>query len=361
MKRCVWMLLAGAMTAGVFGQDGASGSSGVLLAKATDRRVDLHDQVPADTAKVPQEAPKKLKLPEGLEYGALFEVEVAHSDGETDATMATVELGAGWQMTDWLHGDVVFLYEEDATDPMELNQLYITLGNDERFPLILQVGKFYAPFGNLDSLFVSDPIVLELAEGLEEGASLGFEKDGFNASLTLFDSEIDGEDLNAIAAVSYGIENEESSVFFGASLIHNILDADGLTGVLEDAEYTSADEAAGFNAWLTATKGPITFIAETVQVLNSIEIDGTDTGLKPVSLNLELGYALTDIIEVGAKYEYSKDVADWFAEQRFGAVCNATLLENDLFSAGISLEYMRENFDGGEDADFVTMQLGLEF
>ena len=244
---------------------------------------------------------------------------------------------------------------------MELNQLYLLLGNVERFPFLLQIGKFYAPFGNLDSLFVSDPVVLELAESLEEGASLEFKKNGVNASLTVFESEISEENVNAIAAVSYGMEHEKSSVYFGAALTYNMLDADGLAGVLEDAEFLSPDGVAGFNVWLTAAKGPITFIAEYVRALGSIEMDGANAGHRPASVNLELGYALTDIVEVGGKYEYSEDVADWFAEQRYGVVCNVALFENNILSTGVSFEYLREEFASGDDADLFTMQLGLEF
>lgn len=239
------------------------------MAKATVQQVELHGHEHAVAGDVPLDAAKKPKtstLLDRLEYGALFEVETAHSEGSTETVMATVELGAGMQITDWLHGDVVFLYEEVDTDPMELDQLFFTLGNTEKFPFYLQGGKLYAPFGHFDSFFISDPIVLELAESLEEGGTLGFEMNGFDAALTVFESEIDGsDDYNGILAASYGVEGEDCSIAVGASLIKNILDADGLTGVLEDAEYTTADEAAGFNAWLTATKGKATFITEYVQ------------------------------------------------------------------------------------------------
>ncbi len=333
----------------------ASRAEEILFAKATHRHLDLH--APELVTFVPAtNSSEELSLPEGLELGALFELETAHSDGSTETTMATVELGAGWQATDWVHGDIVFLYEEDATDPMELNQLYITLGDAERVPLSLQVGRFYAPFGNLDSLFVSDPVVLELSESLEEGGTLRFEKAGFVASLTVFDSKIAGaDDYNAIFSASY----DTGSIAFGASLIRNILDADGLSGVLEDEGDTFAEEVAGFNAWLTATKGKATFIAEVVQALDSIEVDDSDMGLQPASLNLEVGYAMTDRIQIGGKYEYADDVADWFAEQRYGAVCNWTVVEHDLCTAGISLEYLREKYEADE-ADLFTLQLILE-
>ena len=105
-----------------------------------------------------------------------------------------------------------------------------------------------------------------------------------------------------------------------------------------------------------------TFIAEYVTVLDDIEVDGTDTGLKPESLNLELGVALTDRLEIAAKYEKSSDVADWFAENRYGVVGSFLLAESELCSTRVSLEYMKEDFDaGGEDADLVTAQIAVEF
>jgi len=142
------------------------------------------------------------------------------------------------------------------------------------------------------------------------------------------------------------------------------MDADGLTGVLEDAySYTyTSDDTGGFNIWATATLGQATLIAEYVTALDDISVDGADTGLRPDSLNLELGYALTDRLEVAAKVEKATDVADWFAENRYGAVGRYSLFETDLCCAGVALEYMREDFgSGAEDADVVTAQFTVEF
>ncbi len=279
-----------------------------------------------------------------------------------------MELAAGWQLDQWLRADLVLLYEEDDTDPMEVDQAILTVGNTEKFPVFLQVGKMYVPFGNLDSFFISDPVVLELAETRETAALIGFEKNGFSASLSVFngDVETEGENQveNMVLAASYGIENENSSLCFGAAWIRNIMDSDGLTGVLEDTySYTyTFDDTGGFNVWATATLGQAILIAEYVTALDDLNVDGANTGLRPDSLNLELGYALTARLEVAAKYEKANDIADWFAENRYGAVGRYRLLETELCCAGIALEYMREDFgSGAEDADVVTAQFTVEF
>ena len=318
-----------------------------------------------------QAAATQAGLPDGLEFGAVIEVEAGYSrtksENKSDIKLATVELSGGWQMAEWLRGDLVLLYEEDDTDPMEVDQAFVTLGNTEKFPLFTQLGKMYVPFGRFDSFFISDPVVLELAETRETAALLGFEKGGFSASLSAFngDVETDGENQvdNFSVSASYGFEAENSSFNFGGSWIRNIMDSDGLTDVLEDAGYLyTSDDTGGLNLWATATLGKATLIAEYVTAVNHVKADGVNTGFKPSALNLELGYALTERLEVAAKYEKADDVADWFAKNRYGVVGRYRLLETDLCSASIALEYMKENFgSGAEDADVVAAQLSVEF
>jgi len=277
-----------------------------------------------------------------------------------------VELAAGWQFADWIRGDLVFLYEEDDT-PFDVDQAFVTFGNTDEFPLYLQLGKMYVPFGNFDSVFVSDPVVLELAESLETAATLGVEASGFNASVSVFNGDVETDDDdhvgNFVLAASYGIERDDSSIAFGGAWIRNIADSDGLTGILDDEfgySYTAGD-VAGLDLWVTATMGRLTLIAEYVKALDEVEVDGAPTGFAPESLNLELGFALTDSVEIGAKYEKSDDVADWYAEQRYGVVCGYTFPETGCCLMGLSFEYMHEEFENAGEGDLITAQLALGF
>jgi hypothetical protein len=245
---------------------------------------------------------------------------------------------------------------------MELNQLFMTLGDLDDFPVYLQVGRLYVPFGNLGSFFITDPIVLEMSEGLKDGAILGFEQDGFSASLSVFESNVRGtDDYNGVLATSYRTEDEDGFLGFGGALIKNILDADGLTGTLEDLSYVSADEAAGLNFWLTAGKGRAILIAEYVQTLEVLEIKGVGAGLRPAALNLELGIMLTEGVDVVARIERSIDETDWFAQSRYGVACNCVLFEQGLVAVCVALEYMCEKYDDGSAADLFAIQFAAEF
>ncbi|MFA5687772.1 MAG: LbtU family siderophore porin [Kiritimatiellales bacterium] len=319
-------------------------------------------------------------LPENFEFGALFEVEGSYrrerkgGDKESDITMATVELSAGWQLLDWLRGDLGFLYEEDDTEPMEVDQAMITIGSTDKFPLYFQAGKMYVPFGNFDTFFITDPVVLELAESRETAALLGFKKGGFMASVSVFNSDVDTEDggdhiENAVLAASYSMESDNFAFAVGSALIRNMFTADTLNDEVDDFRAAGGnvyldDDTGGFNAWATLTYGRATLIAEYVKALDAVMFDdGADAAkIKPESFNLELGLEVTDRIGAAVKYERSRRIADIFAKNRCGFVGSYILAENDICTLTASVEYMREDFGAGErDADVVTGQLALEF
>jgi len=369
---------------GVTGMMAALTGAGVALTAVAQEKIDrvefevLQQEVAGLKARLEQEpqgarAVTPVQWPDGLEFGALLEVESFYQrragKSDNDITLATVELSAGWQANNWIRGDLVFLYEEDDTEPMEVDQAFVTLGNTDDFPLFVQVGKRYVPFGNLESFFVSDPVVLELAETRETAAVLGVEHGGFAAMLSAFNGEVEtgrsGMD-NFTASVSWQAGTEERSLRMGAGWIRNLMDSDGLTGVLEDPAgfnyVNTAPDTSGMNLWAVLDYGPLTLIAEYVKTLKTMEVDGATTGLKPEALNLELGGALSEKWEAAVKYEQARDVEDWFARRRYGAVVRRQLRETEWVHASAALEYLREDFGAGaDDADVITLQVALEF
>ncbi len=337
MKKMTGVIVAiGLLAGGAFAEEVVSKKDFDALQSEVAQLKALLQENRAQTVAVRTEvdelsATPTLSMPNGLEFSGVIEVEAVYSstddEDESDIALATVELAAGWQFDEWVRADVVALYEDGET--LDIDQAFITFGNSEVSPFFLQVGRMYVPFGNFDSLFVSDPIVLELGEALEDAALLGYENGGFSASVSVFngDVETDGENQieNAVVAASYAIERADSSFAFGASWIRNILDSDGLTGWLEDenpAGYTTDDDIGGVNAWATATKGRATWIVEYVKVLDSVSVNGVDTGFEPESLNLEAGWAFTDRLDTAAKIEKTRNAEGFLPETRYGLVCN---------------------------------------
>ncbi|MBE9530502.1 MAG: LbtU family siderophore porin, partial [Proteobacteria bacterium] len=175
-------------------------------------------------------------------------------DGDSsDITLATVELGVDVDIIKHVKGRVLFLWEEDDTEPVDVDEGFITLDGEDVVPLYLNVGKLYVPFGNFESHFISDPLTLELGETRESALTVGYVNEWLDFSVGAFNGDIDeiGEDNNIesfVAGASFSVPEELISNFGitgGVSYISNIADSDGLEGEIPGGEIK--DYVGGFN------------------------------------------------------------------------------------------------------------------
>jgi len=183
-----------------------------------------------EQATLSQVAEKLKTINEHVKLSGLVEVEAFKSDGydgedESDITLATVELGIDISLHKFVSGHLLFLWEEDDTEPVDIDEGYIYLGNTEFFPVYFQVGKLYVPFGNFESNMISDPLTLELGETRETAGVLGLEYNGFYAAAYAFNGDVDEEgDDNEIKCFGfnggYAYESEDLSFDLGAGWIN---------------------------------------------------------------------------------------------------------------------------------------------
>ncbi len=343
------------------------------------------------------------KWSERLSFSGLIEVEAFTRDGyngedESDITLATVELGLDAQIADWVSGQIVLLWEEDDTEPMDVDVGTITLGNMKMFPIYLTAGKMYVPFGNFESNMIQDPLTLEIGETRESAVQVGFEHSGFYGSVYTFNGDIDenGEDNEVKcfgANAGYAFENDNISFDIGAGWINNLIDSDGLgdrfeemiegyaTDTGSETGWALRDYVDGFAVHAIINFGPATLIGEYVGAADDIEWNVSDDtagamaalGLNPVektgepkAWNFELAYT----VEVMSKettfalgFQGTDDLAGILPEERYMASIGVGIAENTSFT----LEYLHdEDYDQneggtGDDADMVTVQLAIEF
>ena len=89
----------------------------------------------------------KLKiLSDRVSLSGLIEVEANvgdnfKGDDESDVALATVELGIDAQINEWVSGHILLLWEEDDTEPIDVDEGTITIGNTEKSPVYLTAGK----------------------------------------------------------------------------------------------------------------------------------------------------------------------------------------------------------------------------
>ena len=321
---------------------------------------------------------EKLKvINEHVKISGLVEAEAFATDGydgenESDITLATVELGIDVNLHKFVSGHILFLWEEDDTEPVDIDEGYIYLGNTEVFPVYFQVGKLYVPFGNFESNMISDPLTLELGETRESAAQLGFESHGFYAAAYAFNGDIDeaGDD-NEIKNFGfnggYAYEQGDLSFDIGAGWINDIGDSetlkDTLPGEIED--YVPGWTAHAIFNW----KG-LTLIGEYLAATDNfenIELEWKDKGAEPETWNLETAYTFEvaghETVFALAWQGSDEALALELPEDRYMGSLSIGIIEGLTFS----LEYAHdEDYSGseggsGDNADTVTSQLSLEF
>lgn len=323
-------------------------------------------------------------LPEWLgkiELSGLIEVEAGYADfdpdegdseDESDLVLATVELGIDVDFTKHVSGSVLLLWEEDDTEELLVDEGFIRLDGEDVLPAYLQAGKMYVPFGNFDSMFISDPLTLELGETRESAAVVGYANDIFDISVGFFNGDIDDNDdshiddlvASAVYAMPEGtVKGLELTA--GVSWISNIADSDTLGDMVDVDELD--DKVGGVAAFVTATLNERwTLIAEYLGALDEFEIgelkgedDEFNTAEKyePKTWNVELGCAVTDALEVAVRYEGGDDLAGLLPDSQYGIAATYGLFDNTT----LAVEYLHGEFENDDEQDVLTAQLAYEF
>ena len=319
------------------------------------------------------------KINERVTLSGVVEVEATSAedfDGAdtSDITLSTVELGLDAEITEWVNAHLLLLWEEDDTEPMDLDEGTITLGNLEKFPLYLTAGKMYVPFGSFESNMISDPLTLELGETRESAVLVGFEASGFYGSFYAFNSDIneigDDDEIKSFGVdVGYGLENDSMSLDLGVGWINNLASSDSLTDYLGSGAEIQ-DYPAGLTAHLTLGYGPFMLIGEYLGALDAFqasELVFNGTGAEPNAWNIEA--ALTWEIKgkettFAVGYQKTDESLDLgLPEERMIASVGVGIMDN----TSLAVEYLSDEDysvnDGGtgNDANGATLQLAVEF
>lgn len=337
-----------------------------------------------------------LSLTDNISLSGLIEVEAGFSKdfddvNSSDIVLATMELGIDGQLNEWCSGHIMFLWEEDDTEPVDLDEASITLGGTENYPAYLTAGKIYVPFGVFESNMISDPLTLEIGETREGAVQIGVEVDGFYGSIFAFNGDISegGDEDDTIegfgANAGYVVENDDFCIDFGIDWISNMLDSDGLgDGFMEDqAEFIGAnpggsyelkDYVTGLGIHVVFITGPFSVIGEYIGATDDPEFN-TDDSLgtiavekcdAPKALHIEGAFtteAREKEVTLALTYQSTDNLGGVLPEVRYGAAVRIGLADQ----LGLAFEYIHdEDYDEDdegtdESANTFTVQLGLEF
>jgi hypothetical protein len=331
------------------------------------------------------------------QLGGLIELEAFTKEdfdkSETsDVSLATVEFSMDVYPTNWSQGRLVFLYEEgEEDDHLLIDEGTVTLGNMDKFPATVAIGKKYLPFGSYLTSTISDPLTLELGETSDSVMQVDSQVMGMYGSAYVFNGDISeiGEDnkIDAYgAALGFANVVENFSYDFGVEWINNIADTDGIGDHLSDTVNDEInDYVDGFSAHMLMSYGQVNFFAEYVGALQSFEtaeLDFRGKGARPEALSFEIGYN-TELLNRDALFTIGYQATEealalGLPEERYLVAMSLGIFDNTTFS----LEWAHdEDYDDGDfsatcldddgnvigcngsnnDADTLTMQLAVEF
>ena len=328
----------------------------------------------AEEAGKPLPQPPKPAWKKSLEFSGLVEIEAATADaagGESDLQVSTVELGADARLNPWINAHVLLLYEQDKTDPPEIDEAILTIANLERSPWSLAVGRQYVPFGNYDSHMVSDPLTLEIGETRATAAQAGFVRGDLHALAFAFrgdtDSGIRSFGLNL--GLSHAADGGEPGYDLEVSWLNDLADSNSLRdlisrpGLLEKRVPGLAFQGsftwkkwAFIGEWLGATSA-----------FDPLDLTFDGQGAQPRAGNLEAGYrfrlAQRDSFAALGWQLSRQATALGLPRQRYLATLGVELFEDIT----LALEYARDqdystNVGGsGEWSNRFTLQLAAAF
>ena len=312
----------------------------------------------------------------GVIVSGLFEVELHHADDRNgfDLNLATLELGFDFQPTPWVNGHLLFLFEEDETDPPEIDEAIVTLANPHASPFSLAVGRMHVPFGNFASALISDPLTLALGETRETAMQIGYVARGFHALAYLFGADVDtggGIADRSGAKIGYHRDGVGTAPGYdmGISWIGNLAATDSLREALSDPD-GRGDRVAGWSAHATLRWRHFALLGEYLGAVASFDVADLEfngAGARPAAWNLEIERA----------FEYRGRPASLaMAWQRTRAALPLELPET-RWLVGLSLslhehatlafeyahdeDYARGDGGRGEQSDTFSVQLALSF
>ena len=285
----------------------------------------------------------------------------------SDITLSTAELDVDVDVTHHVGGHVAFLWEEDDTEPVDIDEGFIIIDGKDKVPLYLNAGKMYVPFGYYESHFISDPITNSIGETNQSAIKVGFAKYGLDLCGAVFNGDVDetGDDdridgyVGSIRWTASDGMLPGMGLTAGVSYISNIGDSDGLEGELPGTIRRHVD---GIGSFLSLSFMDKYFVElEYIGALDEFQAGELSFAggkkAKPRAWNTEFALRPVEGLEVGFRYERSDDLGDFEPENQWGAVVNYSIFEN----TSVALEYLHGKYETQDKRDLITGQLAVTF
>ncbi len=299
------------------------------------------------------------KIADNIELSGLVEAEASYTDtGDGDASdivLATLELGIDAEITDWFSTHILFLYEEDETDGIEIDEAFasITPGDSGMF---VNAGRFAQGIGAFPSSMITDPLTLDLGETTQKSSvALGWGNETVEALVSVYKGDIQkiGEDhVNTwVGALNVGGELGNLACEAGVSFTNNIADSDTLVDDFAGGE--TGDFVGGYSGYVIVGLDAVQLSAEYMAAAEAFT-DGDRAGSKPVAYNVEFAWDAPSPLGLAVRVAGGDE---FDVDNQYGATLSYDLYEGVALGA----EYLRNENSDDSSEDIFTLQLAAEF
>lgn len=288
-------------------------------------------------------------------------------DNETDLVVDSVELGIGAQVSDWVNGEVVLLWEQG--EGLDVDTATVTVGPPEGAWSITG-GQLYVPFGVFETNLISDPLTLDIGETRQTAFQLDGSAGGLSGSVFVFkgDNMEDGDNLiqGFGFAAGYSVETDSFELGLNLSYTNDLGDSDGLE--VEGAE--GYDRVAGISASAMLTIGSVSVLGEFLGAMDTFGADYVafgDYGAKPSAWMVEAAYGFElagKEATLAASYQTTDEALVLeLPKKRYLVGLSAEVM--DGLSLGVEwardTDHSADEGGSGEHTDNFTVQLAAEF
>ena len=286
-------------------------------------------------------------------------------DYGADAVCATAQFGLDALLKERLHGRLVLLWEEDDTEPYDLDEGWLRLNLGKFF---VGGGRRYLRFGVFESMFVSDPLTLELGETNASAAFFGFEKSGLTLEALVFNGDVEeaGAAPDRLNGLNLGVEWSSGALTLHLGWVSELAESDGVLDGLTGVDH-HVDGVCGF---CMVELGGLKLILEAVLGLRryasvDLDVDGDGRGDRPFAWGFEaqlggLGVKGLGEMGVGLRIEGSDEVE--LPKLRYGVAVCVDVVDGLSVTVETLLWEHEEAVSGGLERGYgFALQLSYEF
>ena len=273
------------------------------------------------------------------------------------------------QINPWAKGLIHLLWEQDKTEPVDLDEGYILLGQTNDVPFYALAGRIYPAIGHFETFLITDTITKEAFETQATALEVGYGNDWINLGVAAFRGathEIsDGEDRKINSYFAHlGLATPEG--FLGdLKLSGHIAYMTNLDSAFIRDQITDNAIQDLVGAWSVAAKaecGIFALTGEYMRVTDSYKAGAlgyapAEAKPEPYAYNIEAAVMPFEGWTFAARFEGSADLYGEQPERQWGLGAQWEFLKDTT----LGLEYMRGDYQNDDTRDLVTTQLAVKF